>query len=102
MPLHTLHTIPDAPRRFTTEIIVSPGLSSAPPRPGTPLHALWLAAQCIGLKAQNVALRAAIMDLHRQLDAARAQHGADAAKIAHLLRQKQDLTRAVHRTACAG
>lgn len=93
---------PGTPRRFTTEIIVAPGLSSAPPRPCTPLHALWLAAECVGLKAQNAALQAAVADLYEQLDAARAQHVTDAAKIASLLCQKQDLTRAVHRTACAG
>lgn len=93
---------PEAPRRFVAEIIVASGLSSAPPRPGTPLHTLWLAAECVGLKAQNAALEAAVADLYEQLDAARAQHGTDAAKIASLLRQKQGLTRAVHRTACAG
>lgn len=85
-----------------TIIVRVPSLASVPPRPGTPLHALWLAAECVGLKAQNVALQARVCQLEMELVTARAQHGTDAAKIASLLRDKQALTRAVQRTACAG
>ncbi|WP_395737447.1 hypothetical protein [Prosthecobacter sp.] len=75
-----------------------------PPRPlvFTPLHTLWLAGEGVGLKAQLIALQTKITALEEQARAAQAQHSRDAEKIAALVLRNQQLTTAIHRTACAG
>ncbi len=68
----------------------------------SPLHTLYLAAQCCGLKALLIEQQTKVTGLEERQREADAQHGRDAARIAELLRRNQELTRAVQRTACAG
>lgn len=74
----------------------------ASPRVFPPVRALWLAAECCGLKALLIAAQTKITGLEESLRTAQAQQGRDAAKIAELIARNQQLTSALHRTACAG
>lgn len=68
----------------------------------SPLHALWLAAQCCGLKALLIEAQTKITGLEEAQREAHAQHSRDAERIAALIARNRELTTAVHRTACAG
>ena len=61
----------------------------------TSLRVLFLAAKCCELTATVIHQQTKITDLKEQ-------GRRDANKIAALLRRNQQLTTAVHRTACAG
>lgn len=61
----------------------------------TSLRVLFLAAKCCELTAAVIHQQTKITDLEEQ-------GRRDANKIAALLRRNQQLTAAVHRTACAG
>lgn len=63
--------------------------------PAINLRILFLAAKCCELTATVVAQQ---IKLTAHVERARS----DAAKIADILRRNQQLTAAVHRTACAG
>lgn len=98
---------PPAPTRWEHAILRVPGLRSAAlpqpsPRVFAPHRALWLAAECLGLKAMLIAAQTRITALEEWQRAAEAQHSRDAEKIADLHRRNGELTRALHRTACAG
>ena len=60
-----------------------------------PLRTLFLAAQCCDLKAT-------VVEQQIKISALEEQGRRDAERIAALLRRNQELTAAVHRTACAG
>lgn len=79
-----------------------PALGIPSPRVFSPVRALWLAAECIGLKALLIEAQTKITSLEESLRTAQAQQGRDAAKIADLIRRNRELTSALHRTACAG
>ena len=68
----------------------------------SPLHTLWLAAECAGLKALLIEQQTHITALEEQQRAAQKQHSRDAERIAQLICRNQQLTRALQRTACAG
>ncbi len=68
----------------------------------SPLRLLWLAAECVGLKALLIERQTHITALEEQARAAQAQHSRDADRIAALIRRNQELTTAMHRAACAG
>lgn len=68
----------------------------------SPLHALYLAAECCGLKALLTEAEAKNTRLEASWREASAQHSRDAAKIADLITRNRELTSALHRTACAG
>lgn len=129
---------PSTPTRWEHAILRVPGLRSTPPpaaspRVFAPHRALWLAAECLGLKAMLIAAQARITTLEKwpravlwladecrglkamliaaqtritaleeEQRTAQAQHSRDAEKIAELHRRNEALTRALHRTACAG
>ncbi len=78
---------------MTTALIPHPAYS--PASPVLTVRELLLAAACCGLKEQIVSQATHIAALE---EAGRR----DARKIADLLRRNQDLTKAIHRTACAG
>lgn len=59
------------------------------------LREIWLAATCCELKST-------VIDLQTKLTALEERSRSDAAKIAGLVLRNQQLTAAVHRTACAG
>ena len=68
----------------------------------SPLHTLYLAAQCCGLKALLIEAQTTITGLEESQRAAQAQHSRDAERIAALIARNQQLTKALQRTACAG
>ena len=61
----------------------------------SPLRLLFLAAQCCDLKAT-------VVEQATRITALEEQGRRDADRIASLIRRNQELTAAVHRTACAG
>lgn len=63
--------------------------------PQSSLRTLFLAAKCCELTAIVIDQQTTITDLEERTRR-------DAKKIADLLRRNQDLTKAIHRTACAG
>jgi hypothetical protein len=70
--------------------------------PFSPLHTLWLAAQCCGLKALLIEAHTRINALEEYRRLSDAQHGRDAERIAALLRRNHQLTASLHREACRG
>lgn len=96
IPANALNPWPQ-PRRSMRPALGIPSL-----RVFSPVRALWLAAECCGLKALLIQQQTKITELEERLREARAQQGRDAAKIAELVTRSQQLTRSLHRTACAG
>jgi len=95
IPFHSLNPFPlRRPAR--------PALGLPSPRVFSPLRALWLAAECCELKAMLMRHQTQITGLEEHRRESEAQHSRDAAKIADLIRRNQELTTALHRTACAG
>jgi hypothetical protein len=87
---------------FATTILCDSSLTPVPPKPFTPLHTIWLVAQCAGLKRLLVEAQTKITGLEEQQRALLTRHSADAQRIADLIRRNQQLTSAVHRAACVG
>ncbi len=96
IPFHSLNPFPQH------RLSARPALGIPSPRVFAPQRALWLAAECCELKALLIKQQTKVTGLEEDLREARAQSGRDAAKIADLLRRNQQLTSALHRTACAG
>ena len=88
--------------KFATQILSATTLTPLTPRPFTAMHTLWLAAQCLGLKALLLEKQDEVAALKAHQRELIAQHGRDAEKIAALINRNRELTRSLHRTACAG
>lgn len=80
---------------MNTPSALIPHPAFSPASPVCTVRELLLAAKCCALKVEIVGQAARITALEER-------GRRDAAKIADLLRRNQDLTKAVHRTACAG
>jgi len=89
---------------MTTALMPPPLFSHAAPPAPLPLsmYSLHLAAQCLTLKAQLVGAQTIITAREECIRSQDMQSSRDQQRIANLIRRNQQLTSALHRTACAG